>query len=79
MPDYPAHLEIGYPAHLSRGLVLVTWWLLALPHYVIVGLFVGGGTWVAWQSNNEQFNWTGGGLIGLLVLVAAVILTVTGR
>jgi hypothetical protein len=79
VPGYPAHLEIGYPAHLSRGLVLVKWWLLALPHYVIVGLFAGGGTWVAWQSNNEQFNWTGGGLIGLLVLIAAVILTFTGR
>jgi hypothetical protein len=79
VPDYPAHLEIGYPHHLSRGLVLVKWWLLAIPHYVVVGFFAGGGTWVAWQSHNEQFNWLGGGLIGLLVLVAAVVLAVTGR
>ena len=29
-----------YPDHLSRGLVLVKWWLLALPHYLV--LFVLG-------------------------------------
>jgi hypothetical protein len=79
VPDYPAHLAIGYPDHLSRGLVLVKWWLLAIPHYVIVGLFLGGGTWLAWQSNNDNVNWMGGGLISLLVLVAAIVLAFTGR
>jgi hypothetical protein len=69
--DYPAHLEIDYPERLSRGLVLVKWWLLALPHYVIVALFAGGGAWVAWHGS--------GGLISVLVLVAAVVLTFTGR
>ena len=29
--DYPATLEVQYPEQLSRGLVLVKWWLLALP------------------------------------------------
>lgn len=79
VPDYPAHLEIDYPERLSRGLVWVKWWLLAIPHYLIVGLFAGGGTWAAWRSHSTSFNWAPGGLIGLLVLVAAVVLLVTGR
>src|SRR5215217_5456161 len=37
VPDYPARLDITYPEHLSRGLVLVKSWLLAIPHYLIVG------------------------------------------
>jgi hypothetical protein len=34
--DYPARLDVHYSESLSRGLVLVKWWLLAIPHYVIV-------------------------------------------
>jgi Domain of unknown function (DUF4389) len=76
--DYPAHLEVVYPERLSRGLVLIKWWLLAIPHYLIVGILAGGGSWVAW--NADRSHWTlGGNLIGLLVLIAAVILTFTGR
>src|SRR5436189_1849127 len=41
VPDYPARLEVAYPQSLSRGLVLVKWWLLALPHYLIVAVFAG--------------------------------------
>ena len=37
--DYPARLNVDHPQELSRGLVLVKWWLLALPHYLIVGVF----------------------------------------
>ena len=36
--DYPADLEVGYPEQLSRRLVLIKSWLLALPHLIIVGL-----------------------------------------
>ena len=79
VPDYPAQLYVPYPEHLSRGLVLVKWWLLVLPHLVIVGFFVGGGAWLALRSDTQSYSWTAGGLIGVLVLVAAVILAVTGR
>jgi hypothetical protein len=76
VPDYPAHLEVAYPERLSRGLALVKWWLLAIPHYLIVGVFV-GGAWAATRDNS--YTWTGGGLISLLVVIAAVTLLVTGR
>ncbi len=82
VPDYPAHLTVDYPEHLSRGLVLVKWWLLAIPHYLIVGLLVGSGVWVAYGTtqggDGTQWTW-GGGLIGLLVFIAAVALLFTGR
>jgi hypothetical protein len=71
-PDYPATLEVAYPERLSRGLVLVKWWLLAIPHYLVLAVFVGGAVSV--------FGWRwSGGLIGLLVLFAAVALLFTGH
>jgi hypothetical protein len=78
VPDYPARFDVAYPEHLSRGLVLVKWWLLAIPQYIVVGVMVGGT--LAWGPDRW---WSGpiwaGGLIGALVLVAAVILLFTGR
>ena len=38
-----------YPQRLSRGLALVKWWLLAIPQYIIIGLFTSGVPWgVPW-------------------------------
>ena len=77
-PSYPAHLEVEYPQRLSRGLVLVKWWLLAIPQYIIVGLFTGGGLWAAWRADTDA-NWNWPGLIAILAVIAAVIVLVTGR
>ncbi|CDO32272.1 transmembrane protein [Mycolicibacterium vulneris] len=33
--DYPGDLEVDYPEQLSRGAVLVKWWLLALPQIIM--------------------------------------------
>jgi hypothetical protein len=69
VPDYPAHLDVAYPEQLSRGLVLVKWWLLAIPHYLVVGVFLGGGTWFGPRDGGDA-----PGLISLLVLFAGVVL-----
>ena len=73
--DYPARLEVDYPESLSRGLVLVKWWLLALPHYLVVGVFIGA----AWVATDRDWMLGSGGLVGLLVLFAGVALLFTGR
>ena len=66
-PGYPADFMVDYPDQLSRGLVVVKWWLLALPHYLIVAVFAGG--WgIGWRLPVG-----GGGLVGLLAIVAMVI------
>jgi hypothetical protein len=79
VPDYPARLNVEYPRALSRGLVLVKWWLLALPHYLVVAVFA-GGAWAGLGAANDDMAWTsGGGLIGLWVLIAGVVLLFTGR
>jgi hypothetical protein len=76
-PTYPADFTVDYPQRLSRGLVLVKWWLLALPHYVIVALFAGG--WSGWNEHSRNVSLlAGGGLIGILVLVSAIVLLFTG-
>ncbi len=69
--EYPATLDIDYPERLSRGLVLVKWWLLAVPHYLLFAAIAGGGAWAGVE--------TGPGLPGVLVVVAAVILLFTER
>ena len=82
-PDDPATLDVAYPPQLSRGLVLVKWWLLAIPHYIVVGILIGGtGDWGEDNGSRWGTGWGtgwGGGLTGILVLVAAVVLLFTGR
>ena len=66
--DYPADLEIEYPERLSRGLVLVKWWLLAIPHYCVIFFFQGAA--------GER---RGGGLVPILAIFAALALLFTGK
>jgi hypothetical protein len=70
-PDYPATLDVAYPGKQSR-LTAFARLVLALPQLLIIGLFVGGGAYGIGHMG-------GSGLIGLLVLVAAVALLFTGR
>lgn len=79
--DYPARFDVAYPDRLSRGLVLVKSWLLAIPHYIIVGLFTSGLIWFTTElgeSGNAAAE-AGAGLIGILVFIAGVILLFSGR
>lgn len=77
--DYPARFDVVYPERLSRGLVLVKWWLLAIPQYLIVGIFTSGLIWWTTEVEGNQVLEIGGGLIGLLVIIAGFSLLFTGR
>jgi uncharacterized protein DUF4389 len=72
--DYPARLDIAYPERLSRGLVLVKTWLLAIPHYIVVGFFVGGTATAASQAGGSDDLFYATGLITLLALFAGVVM-----
>jgi hypothetical protein len=78
--SYPADFDVEYPERLSRGLVLVKWWLLAIPHLVIVALFTTPWYWISdpdWTTNAQR---NGGiSLLGVLVLIAVITLLFTGR
>jgi len=41
---------VEYPQRLSRGLALVKWWLLAIPQYIIIAVFIGGEPWLGWRA-----------------------------
>jgi hypothetical protein len=73
-------LEVDYPQHLHRGLVLIKGWLLAIPHYlVLVAFFYGGMRFIG----NGDHDWGGGtvvvSLIRILLLIALVALLITAR
>ncbi len=71
--DGPTTFEVAYPEHLSRGLVLVKSWLLAIPHLVVVGILTGG----AFAARDRAG--AGFGLLSVLVLIAGVTLLFTRR
>jgi hypothetical protein len=66
--DYPAELEIAYPERLSRWKALLKPWLLAIPHYLVLAVLLGGGS-----SRYVP------GLLTVLVCFAVVVLLVRGR
>ena len=77
--DYPAEIEVEYPEHPSRGLVLIKW-LLAIPHLIIVGL-IAADILPYWWTNND---WSSGvqavggySVLNLLVVVAGFFLLIT--
>ncbi len=79
--NYPADFSVEYPERLSHGLVLVKWWLLAIPHLLIVGALTGTATY---GISTITWGWGvpasfGFSVLGALVLIAAVILLFTGR
>jgi hypothetical protein len=83
VPDYPAHLDVAYPERLSRGLIFVKW-LLAIPHFLVLAVFVGGGLWLGTRAGDTNDAWDNGAnvgwsLVGLLVLISAIVLLFTGR
>jgi hypothetical protein len=65
--SYPADLDIPYTEKMSRGLVVIKWWLLAFPHLVITSIFLSG-----WGDNSV-------GLIFVLAIFAGVALLFTGK
>jgi hypothetical protein len=64
VPDYPARLEIDYPADQRHGLPLIGWWLAGIPQYAIAGALAGPRAGATVDAT------------GMLVLVAAILLLV---
>ena len=81
--DYPADFDVEYPERLSRGLVLVKSWLLAIPQLILLTLLVGGmSSWAfPWRGDGGIGDTGNAGVsfLGVLVVVAGVILLFTGR
>lgn len=80
VPDYPAHLQIAYPDDQRHGLPLIGRWLLGIPQYIVAGIFAGGAGSIGWTAADHRWATPGsGGLIGLLVCVAMLVLLFRGE
>lgn len=80
--DYPADFDVDYPERLSRRLVLVKSWLLALPHLLIGTLVVADIVLYPWSANGTTATTaqpaSGYSVLNLLVVVAGFFLLITG-
>ncbi|WP_435842998.1 DUF4389 domain-containing protein [Streptomyces lavendulae] len=65
---HPVLVSARLDSPLSRWLWLIKW-VLAVPHYLVIGFFTGA----------VRGGWWGGGLIGLLALIAVVTLAFTEK
>lgn len=74
----PVAVEGRLDPQLSRWQWLVKWWLLAVPHYLILAVIAGGARSVTFDAQ-QGWQIASGGLIGVLALVAAVGLLFTNR
>ena len=80
VPDYPARLDVVYPERQRHGLPLIGWWLLGIPQYLVAGIFAGGAGSIGWTAADHRWAMPGfGGLIGLLVCAAVLVLLVRGE
>jgi Domain of unknown function (DUF4389) len=77
--DYPADLEVDYPERLHRGLVLIKWWLLAIPHYLILTAFFYGGMQFMGNGDDHWGGYVFLPLISVLLLIAVIALLFTAR
>jgi Domain of unknown function (DUF4389) len=79
-PEYPADLEVDHPERLHRGLVLIKWWLLAIPHYLLLLAFYGGARVFASNGSGDlMVGYIRVSLIIALLVIAVVALLFTGR
>jgi hypothetical protein len=70
--DYPAELDVPYPERLSRATAFFKPWLLALPHWFVVSIFLGWSS--PWADGSDR-----PGLLALLAVIGAVVLLFKGR